>query len=132
MTPYINATAVIVASYVAKNSITTGEIKSLIRTVHDGLAALGGPDAPPVAPQEPAVSIKKSITDDYLICLEDGAKMVSLKRYLRRFDLTPETYRKKWGLPADYPMVAPSYAKRRSELAKSMGLGRGGNRRRPD
>ena len=86
---------------------------------------LGGPAEPEPEPQKPAVSIKKSVTPDYIICLDDGKKFKSLKRHLRtHYDLTPEDYRAKWGLPADYPMVAPNYAKARSMLAKKMGLGR--------
>ena len=114
----------IIAAYVSKNPVQSSELSSLITDVHTTLMALGGQTAVS-ATQKPAVSVKKSITDDFLICLEDGKKFKSLKRHLRsKYNMTPEVYREKWGLPYDYPMVAPNYAKRRSELAKEMGLGR--------
>ncbi len=115
----------IVSAYVSQNPVQSTELSSLIREVHTTLYALGTAATQPVE-QKPAVSIKKSISDDYLICLEDGKKFKSLKRHLRsKYDMTPEAYREKWGLPYDYPMVAPSYARKRSKLAKEMGLGRG-------
>ncbi|WP_310542734.1 MucR family transcriptional regulator, partial [Phenylobacterium sp.] len=97
---------------------------------HGALAAIGGPaEVEPVAPKEPAVPVKRSIAPDHLVCLEDGRKFKSLKRHLRtKYDMSPEEYRAKWNLPKDYPMVAPNYAKARSELAKSMGLGQGGRK----
>ncbi len=114
----------IISAYVSKNPVQSSELSSLITEVHGTLMTLGGQSAV-VATQKPAVSVKKSITDDFLICLEDGKKFKSLKRHLRsKYNMTPEEYREKWGLPYDYPMVAPNYAKRRSELAKEMGLGR--------
>lgn len=122
----IEMTAGIVAAYVGANSVPASELPGLIQNVYRSLVALDGNNvaAPPVAELVPAVSPKKSITPDYLICLEDGKKFKSLKRHLRvRYGLSPEQYRTKWGLPADYPMVAPNYAKARSELAKEMGLG---------
>ena len=125
----IEITADVVAAYVSANSVTASELPGLIRSVH---AALGGvsvavePEAPP---KEPAVPVKKSITPEFLVCLEDGRKFKSLKRHLRsKYNLSPEDYRAKWGLPKDYPMVAPNYARARSDLAKRMGLGQGGRR----
>ena len=116
----------IVAAYVGRNQVEQADLPKLIAEVHRALDQVAGggarKDEGPEA--RPAVSIKKSITPDYLICLEDGKKFKSLKRHLRtQFSLTPEQYREKWGLPADYPMVAPNYANSRSKLAKNMGLG---------
>lgn len=126
----IAMTTDIVSAYVGNNSVAAAELPGLIQSVHQALtAAAGGEQAAPPAPQEPAVPIRKSITPDYLICLEDGRKFKSLKRHLRtKYDMSPEEYRAKWGLPKDYPMVAPNYAKARSELAKQMGLGQGGRK----
>ena len=114
----------IVSAYVSNNAIRSGELPDLIRDVHETLAKLGnGRDTKPT--KKPAVSIKNSITDEFLICLEDGKKFKSLKRHLRsKYGLSPEEYREMWGLPYDYPMVAPSYARKRSKLAKEMGLGK--------
>ncbi len=121
----IELTADIVSAYVSNNSIQSSDLSVLIGEVHTALhQTLGGPAEPEPEPQKPAVSIKKSVTPDYIICLDDGKKFKSLKRHLRtHYDLTPADYREKWGLPADYPMVAPNYAKARSLLAKKMGLG---------
>ncbi|HEX6860460.1 MAG TPA: MucR family transcriptional regulator [Caulobacteraceae bacterium] len=123
----------IVAAYVTQNKVAPSEIPELIRTIHQTLSGLGeggGQAQAPQGKQKPAVPISKSVTDDYIICLEDGAKLKMLKRYLRsRYNLSPEEYRRKWGLPADYPMVAPAYAARRSDFAKQIGLGRGVRRR---
>jgi predicted transcriptional regulator len=118
--------AMIVSAYVTHNNVTRGDLPGLIASTHAALGGLGSePAAEPAAPLVPAVSIRKSVTPDAIICLEDGKAFKSLKRHLRtKFDLTPEQYRTKWGLPADYPMVAPAYAEARSALAKSMGLGR--------
>ncbi len=115
----------IVAAYVGNNAVPASELPNLLSGVHSALSTVAGLSEPePAAPQEPAVPIRKSITPDYLICLEDGRKFKSLKRHLRtKFDMSPEDYRRKWRLPADYPMVAPNYAKARSALAKEMGLG---------
>lgn len=114
----------IVSAYVSNNPIQSAELSGLIKDVHSTLRQLNdaaGQDAT----AEPAVAIKKSITDDFLICLEDGKKFKSLKRHLRsKYGMSPEEYREKWGLPYDYPMVAPSYARKRSALAKEMGLGK--------
>jgi predicted transcriptional regulator len=122
----VDLSAMIVAAYVAHNNVTRSDLVGLIESTHSALARLGSePAAQPEQPLVPAVSIKKSITPDYLICLDDGKKFKSLKRHLRtQYDMTPEQYRSKWGLPPDYPMVAPAYAEARSVLARSMGLGR--------
>lgn len=116
----------IVSAYVSHNQVPASEIPNMIRSVHDTLGTLkNGAEAKAKEPQKPAVSIRKSITPDYIICLEDGKKLKMLKRYLRtNYDMSPEEYRAKWGLPADYPMVAPNYAKQRSEFAKKIGLGK--------
>jgi predicted transcriptional regulator len=112
----------IVASYVSHAKVASSELPELIDSVYHSLSQ---PTVAPPAALEPAVAVRKSITPDYLICLEDGAKLKMLKRYLMTsYGLTPEAYREKWGLPRDYPMVAPNYAKRRSALAKESGLGR--------
>ena len=116
-------TADIVASHVQNNSVAISDVPQLIRTVHDSLASLSG-GAAEEKPQ-PAVSVRRSITPDHIVCLEDGRKLKMLKRHLATaYGMTPEEYREKWGLPADYPMVAPNYAKQRSYLAKKIGLGK--------
>lgn len=122
----IALTASIVSAYVARNNVPTGDLARVIASTHAALAGLGGPPAPVVAePLVPAVPIRKSVTPDAIICLEDGRAFKTLKRHLSSsYGLTPEQYRAKWNLPADYPMVAPNYAESRSALAKSMGLGR--------
>jgi len=116
----------IVASYVSNNPVPVSELPAMIRSVHATMGGLSGSLAiDAVTSQKPAVTIKKSITPEYLICLEDGKKLKMLKRYLRsRYGLSPDQYRTKWGLPADYPMVASNYAAQRSEFAKKIGLGR--------
>ena len=122
---YVELTAEVVSAFVAHNSIQRSDIPELIAAVHESLASLGQHKSAPEAQRPaPAVSIKKSVSPDYLISLEDGRRYKSLKRHLSGRGLTPEGYRERWGLPPDYPMVAPNYAKQRSELAKSMGLGR--------
>jgi predicted transcriptional regulator len=126
VTNYIELTADIVSAYVANNTVSSGDIASLISDIHSALVRVSaGQDIPVVLePAKPAVPIKKSITNDYIICLEDGKKFKSLKRHLRTaYNMSPEQYREKWGLPQDYPMVAPNYAEARSQLAKQMGLG---------
>lgn len=121
----------IVSAYVQFNPLPAGQLAQMIRDVHDTLASLAGAPAVAAERQKPAIPIKKSITPDYIICLEDGKKLKMLKRYLRsRYDLSPEEYRAKWGLPADYPMVAPKYAEQRSQFAKQIGLGRTATKRR--
>jgi predicted transcriptional regulator len=117
-------TSEVVAAYVAQNHIQPSELPNLIASVHMALGGLGKAVEPSAETPKPAVPVKKSITDDYLISLEDGRKFKSLKKYLAGLGMTPADYRAKWGLPNDYPMVAPSYAAKRSELAKSFGLGR--------
>jgi predicted transcriptional regulator len=121
----IELAADIVSAYVSNNSVPAGDLPSLIQEVYGALTRVGaGVSVTPTEPQKPAISIRKSITNDYLVCLEDGKKFKSLKRHLRtQYGLSPEEYREKWNLPADYPMVAPNYAKARSNLAKQMGLG---------
>ncbi len=114
----------IVAAYVSNNALPIDEIPGMLRMVHGVLDGLGQDPLLTVTKQGPAVAIVDSITQDHLICLEDGKKLKMLKRYLRsRYSLSPEEYRAKWGLPADYPMVAPNYAAQRSKLAKKIGLG---------
>jgi predicted transcriptional regulator len=128
---FIELTADIVSAYVSNNSVAAGDISNLINQVHSALVRVSGGqgDATP-EPLKPAVSLKKSITPEFLVCLEDGKKFKSLKRHLRtQYNMTPEQYRDKWGLPPDYPMVAPSYAAARSQLAKQMGLGQQRRRR---
>ena len=117
----------IISAYVSKNPISASEVPEMIKTIYGTLSALGagGHGETPPNNQKPAVPIRKSITPDYIICLEDGKKLKMLKRYLRtRFKMTPEEYRAKWNLPVDYPIVAPNYAAKRSEFAKKIGLGR--------
>ena len=121
----LELTAHIVSAYVEKNRLPASGLADLIASVATSISGLGKPAAPVAAPLVPAVNPKKSVTPDFIICLEDGKKFKSLKRHLGvHFGLTPDAYRAKWGLPADYPMVAPNYAASRSELAKSIGLGR--------
>lgn len=122
----VELSADIVSAYVSHNALSAGDIPRLIASVHATLSGLGGVvEAEAVVELRPAVSVKKSITPDYLICLEDGKKFKSLKRHLRtEYDMSPEEYRAKWGLPVDYPMVAPTYSEARSRLAKTIGLGR--------
>ncbi|MEQ1783850.1 MAG: MucR family transcriptional regulator [Hyphomonadaceae bacterium] len=121
----IELTSQIVAAYVAHNPVPVAELPRLIERVHATLSEIdGAPAAEPKSELKPAVPLRKSVTEDHIVCLEDGKKFKSLKRHLRtRYDMSPEDYREKWGLPADYPMVAPNYAKQRSELARKMGLG---------
>ena len=116
----------IVAAFVANNSLPTVELPALIHSVHAALARLASGQvntAPLVEKQEPAVSVRKSLTPDFLVCLDDGKKFKSLRRHLRTLGMTPDQYRVKWSLPPDYPMVAPNYAAVRSEMAKRIGLG---------
>ncbi|MBL9036861.1 MAG: MucR family transcriptional regulator [Rhodospirillaceae bacterium] len=120
----------IVSAHLSNNTVTMSDIPRLINEVYAALNGLGQAQAKAAERQEPAVALKKSVTADYIVCLEDGKKLKMLKRHLRTaYGLTPEQYREKWGLPADYPMVAPNYAKKRSTLARQIGLGTGGRRR---
>ncbi len=121
-TSSLELVSTIVSAYVSNNNLPSDELPDLITTVHE---ALRNPGHAAASPLEPAVPIKKSIKPDYVICLEDGRKLKMLKRHLRTaYDMTPDEYREKWGLSSDYPMVAPKYAAKRSELAKKIGLGR--------
>jgi predicted transcriptional regulator len=122
---FIELTAEIVSAYVSNNSVAASDIAGLINQVHAALSRVSGaPGDAPAEPLKPAVSVKKSITPEHIVCLEDGKKFKSLKRHLRtQYNMTPEQYRDKWGLPPDYPMVAPNYARQRSSLAKKIGLG---------
>jgi predicted transcriptional regulator len=123
----IELTADIASAYVSNNTVVASDLPSVIQSIFKALTAVDGPVEVPESPKTPAVPIKKSLTDDYLICLEDGRKFKSLKRHLRtKYNMSPEDYRAKWGLPKTYPMVAPAYAAARSQLAKQMGLGQGG------
>jgi predicted transcriptional regulator len=128
---YIELTAGIVSAYVSNNAVAAADISSLISQVHNALLRISnGASEAPIDVAKPAIAVKKSITPEYIVCLEDGKKFKSLKRHLRtQYDMTPEHYREKWGLPADYPMVAPNYAEARSQLAKKMGLGQQRKRR---
>lgn len=120
----LGLTADIVSSHLANNIVAVGEVPTLIRSVHESLVALGQPQPEPEPELKPAVSIRSSVKPDYIVCLEDGKKLKMLKRHLMtHYQMTPAQYRAKWGLPSDYPMVAPNYAVTRSQLAKSMGLG---------
>ena len=128
---YIELTAEIVSAYVSNNIVPASEIPSLIDQVHAALSRVTGKSGDAPAEQlKPAVSVKKSVTAEHIVCLEDGKKFKSLKRHLRtQYNMTPEQYREKWSLGADYPMVAPNYAAARSQLAKQMGLGQQRRRR---
>ena len=127
-TELITLTGQIVSAFVSKNSVQASDLPALIRSVYQALKSAGQPSvAQPEGPTElkPAVPIKKSVTPDYIVCLEDGKKLKMLKRHLNSsYNMTPDEYRARWGLPADYPMVAPNYAKSRSDLALKLGLGR--------
>jgi predicted transcriptional regulator len=128
----LRLSAEIVAAYVSRNPVQAGGISELVRQVHGALVGLSQPAPQQINQrQKPAVPVGRSVQADYIVCLEDGAKLKMLKRYLRsRYNMSPEEYRRKWSLPADYPMVAPNYAARRSDFAKKIGLGRGVRRKR--
>jgi predicted transcriptional regulator len=127
----VHVAARIVAAYAANNRMLPQDLPALIQAVHSTLASLSAGGYEGGEPPKPAVAIKKSVTDDHIVCLEDGLKFKSLKRHLRSaYKMTPEEYRAKWGLPHDYPMVAPNYAAHRSKLAKQIGLGRKRSRRK--
>lgn len=127
----IGMTTTVVAAYLSNNMVASNQISEVIHTVHEALLGLSkGGGEPEPEPLKPAVPIRRSITPDYIVCLEDGKQLKMLKRHLRTtYNLTPEEYRAKWGLPADYPMVAPNYAQQRSDFAKKIGLGRQTTRR---
>ena len=131
---YIELTADIVSAYLSNNSVPGGEIGNLIGQVYSALKRVSAGQTPgPADPPKPAVPIKRSVTAEYIVCLEDGLKFKSLKRHLRtRYGMTPDQYREKWGLPPDYAMVASNYAAARSQLAKKMGLGQQRRRRERD
>jgi predicted transcriptional regulator len=123
-------TAKIVAAHVSNNTVPLADLPGLIHQVHQALSGVGSSTTTSIRPQ-PAVPVKKSVLPDYIVCLEDGKKLKMLKRHLKSaYNLTPEQYRERWGLPADYPMVAPNYAKQRSQLARDLGLGTKSKRRR--
>lgn len=120
----LTLTADIVAAHVSNNSVSVNDLPNLIQNVHGALAGISGASSAPEARPEPKVSIRSSIKPDYIVCLEDGKRMKMLKRHLMtHYQMTPDQYRQKWGLAADYPMVAPNYAEQRRALAKSIGLG---------
>ncbi len=126
----LQLTADIVAAYLSNNNVNADAVPELIRSIHVTLNGLGRDGNSAETSHKPAVPLKKSISNEYIICLEDGKKLKMLKRYLRtHYNMSPEEYRAKWGLPADYPMVAPAYAAQRSDFAKQIGLGRGGRPR---
>jgi len=131
-TNYIGLTAEIVSAYVSNNTVASSDIPALINQIHSALIRVSSGEAQsPAEPLKPAVPVKRSINPDFIVCLDDGKKFKSLKRHLRtQYGMTPEQYREKWSLPADYPMVAPNYAAARSQLAKQMGLGQQRRRRR--
>ncbi len=129
-TEAVSLTLGLVAGYVSNNSVTADALPGLIRSVYHAIVDIGRPEPAKASaePLKPAVSIKASVKPDYLICLDDGLRFRSLKRHLGKLGMTPADYRAKWGLPTDYPMVAPNYAAQRSELAKSIGLGQKASR----
>ena len=126
----LELTAEIAAAYVRNHTVSTDDLPSIIGAIRSALINADSPEKQAVEPSRiPAVPVRKSVGDDYIICLEDGRKLKTLKGHLRaKYNMSPEEYRRKWGLPPDYPMVAPAYAAKRSALAKSMGLGRGDRR----
>src|SRR5215210_5799865 len=131
-TDLVELTADIISAYVSNNTVVASDLPAIIGDVHEALSKASNRMGPAEREElRPAIALKKSVTPDYIVCLEDGKKFKSLKRHLRtQYNLTPEQYREKWGLAPDYPMVAPSYAKARSDLAKEMGLGQQRRKRR--
>ena len=126
----LTLTADIVAAHVSNNSVAVNDLPNLIQNVHSALSGIAQQSAAPEPRPEPKVPIRSSVKPDFIVCLEDGKRLKMLKRYLRsQYNMTPEQYRRRWGLPPDYPMVAPNYATRRSEFAKQIGLGKGVRRR---
>ncbi|TGY87857.1 transcriptional regulator [Marinicauda algicola] len=128
----LRMTTDIVASFLTHNSIPSENVPEMIKSIYSTMRSLSSKEEEKAeTKQKPAVPVSKSVQDDYIVCLEDGKKLKMLKRYLRsQYDMSPEEYRRKWGLPADYPMVAPAYSRRRSQFAKDIGLGRGGRKKR--
>ena len=125
----LRMTSDVVAAYVRNNPLQTAELSQVIQAVHGSLSALNGDEDGAAEPQKPAVSVRRSITPEFIVCLEDGKKLKMLKRHLRTtYNMSPDDYRAKWNLPPDYPMVAPNYAKQRSAFAKKIGLGRGNSK----
>ena len=130
-TDLLNLTTEIVTAHLSNNEVDMRNVPQLIETVYKTLDGLGSDDKQGRERPQPAVSIKKSVQDDYIVCLEDGKKLKMLKRHLMSaYDMTPEQYRERWGLPVDYPMVAPNYAKKRSDLAKTIGLGKSNTKKK--
>ena len=126
----LRMTTDIVASFLTHNSVPAESVPDMIKSIHATIKEISGGESKPEVKAKPAVPVSKSVQDDYIVCLEDGKKLKMLKRYLRsQYDMSPEEYRRKWGLPSDYPMVAPSYSRRRSDFAKEIGLGRGGRKK---
>ncbi len=122
----------IVSAYVANNTVPAGQVPEVINMVYNSLTTLDGGAEAKAEPAKPAISVRRSVTPEYIVCLEDGKKLKMLKRHLRAaYDMSPEEYRAKWGLPADYPMVAPNYAAQRSAFAKKIGLGRKKGQKQP-
>lgn len=122
----LRMTTDIVASYLAHNSLPAENVPELIKSVHATMKGVSDEAEAPAAKAKPAVPVSRSVSDDYIVCLEDGKKLKMLKRYLRsQYDMSPDDYRRKWNLPADYPMVAPAYSRKRSQFAKDIGLGQG-------
>ena len=132
LSSYVELAADIVSAYVSNNTVAVQDLPNLIHEVHNALVRINSGTVETTSEAlKPAISVKKSVTPDYIVCLEDGKKFKSLKRHLRtQYNMSPEDYREKWGLPADYPMVAPNYAQARSQLAKKMGLGQQRRKRR--
>ena len=122
----LRMTTDIIASYLAHNSMPAEHVAGLIKSVHETMSGISGETEKPAPKAKPAIPVSKSVTDDYLVCLEDGKKLKMLKRYLRaQYEMSPDDYRRKWNLPSDYPMVAPAYSRKRSQFAKDIGLGQG-------
>jgi predicted transcriptional regulator len=120
----LTLTTEIVAAHVSNNNVAVSDLPTLINQIYNSLANIGTTPAAPAARPQPAISVKKSVQPDYIVCLEDGKKLKMLKRHLKTaYNMSPEAYRERWGLPSDYPMVAPNYARQRSRLAKEIGLG---------
>src|SRR5690348_12356175 len=120
----LTLTTEIVAAHVSNNTVAVNDLPQLINQIYNSLATIGTPPTAPAARPQPAISVKKSVQPDYIVCLEDGKKLKMLKRHLKTaYNMTPEAYRERWGLSSDYPMVAPNYARQRSRLAKEIGLG---------